>query len=188
MQERPVNFAYVVIDCLLDKVKNFNLPTFSYLNRETMEHMPYASHLTLIFKHFEVKFGRYEVQRVEDSKKIRASTLKSMKLFRTVRRGYVYQPYLREEDVMVDPKEQKFMPHKRDMIFIRKKGNQPPQSSAVPGEEEEENLGEKKKILNPEVNIREKLAQTESDRVKTLLLTLHQLTMVMKKGRMWTFL
>ena len=112
MQERPVNFAYVVIDCLLDKVNNFNLPTFSHLSRERMEHMPYASHFTGIFKHFGVNFDGDEVQRVKDSRKIRASTLNSMKLFRAVRRGYVYQPYLREEDVMVDPKDQKFMPHK----------------------------------------------------------------------------
>ena len=61
-----------------------------------------------------------------------------MKLFRTIRRGYVYVPYLREDDVMVDPREQKFMPHKRDIIFIRKKGNQPPPSSTAQGEEEDE--------------------------------------------------
>ena len=138
MQERPVNFAYVVIDCILDKVKIFNLPTFSYLSRERMEYMPYASHLTRIFKHFEVNFNGYEVQRVKDSKKIRASTLKSMKLFRIFGRGYVYQPYLREKDVMVDPRDQKFMHHKRDMIFIHKKGNQPTPSSAVPEEAEDE--------------------------------------------------
>ena len=50
MHVRPVNFAYVVIDCILDKVKNFNLPTFSHLSRERMEHMPCASHLTHVFK------------------------------------------------------------------------------------------------------------------------------------------
>ena len=61
MQEKPVNFAYVVIHCLLDKVKNFNLPTFSHLSRERMEHMHYASHLTRIFKHFGVNFDGYEV-------------------------------------------------------------------------------------------------------------------------------
>ena len=132
----------MVIDCLLNKVKNFNLPTFSHLSRERIEHMPYASHLTRIFKHFGVNFDGYEVQWVKDSKKIRASTLRSMKLFRTIRRGYVYQPYLREEDVMVNPREQKCMPHKRDMIFIRKKGNQPTPSSAVPEEVEDEEIGE----------------------------------------------
>ena len=112
MQERQVNFAYVVIDCLLDKVKNFNLPMLSHLSRERMEHMPYASHLTRIFKHFRVNFDGYEVQRVKDNKNIRASTFRSMKLFRTVGKGYVYHPYLREDDVKVDPREQKFMPHK----------------------------------------------------------------------------
>ena len=61
-----------------------------------------------------------------------------MKLFRTVWRGYVYQPYLQEDDVMVDPIEQKSMPHKQDMIFIRKKGNQPSPSSTDQGEEEDE--------------------------------------------------
>ena len=90
MHDSPVNFAYVVVDCILDKVKNFNLPTFSHLSRERIEHMPYASHLTRVFKHFEVNFNGYEIQRVKDSQKIRASTLKSMKLFRTVNRGYVY--------------------------------------------------------------------------------------------------
>ena len=65
-----------------------------------------------------------------------------MKLFRTVRRGYVYQPYMREEDVMVDPRDQKFMPHKRDMIFICKKGNQPTPSSAVLEEAKDEEIGE----------------------------------------------
>ena len=100
-----------------------------------MKHMPYASHLTRIFKHFEVNFDGYKVQRVKDSKKIRASTLRSMKLFRTVGRGYVYQPYLREEDFMVDPREQKFMPHKQDMIFVYKKGNQPTPSSPIQEED-----------------------------------------------------
>ena len=53
---------------------------------------------------------------------------------------------------MVDPIEQKFMPHKRDMIFIRKKGIQPPQSFVAQGggggeEEEEEDIrGEKDNI------------------------------------------
>ena len=75
MQERQVNFAYVAIDCLLDKVKNFNSLTFYHLSKERMEHMSYASHLTRIFKHFGVNFDGYEVQRVKDSKKIRASTL-----------------------------------------------------------------------------------------------------------------
>ena len=116
MNEREVNFAYVVVDCLLDKVKNFDLPTFYHLSREIIENMPYASHLTCIFKHFGINFAGYEVQQVKDSKKIRASTLQNMKLFGTVGRGYVYQPYLREGDVMVD--EQKFIPHKRDMLFI----------------------------------------------------------------------
>ena len=103
--------------------------------------MPYASHLTRIFKHFRVNFDGYEVQQVKDSKTIRASTLQSMKLFRIVGRGYVYQPYLQEDDVMVDPREQKFMPHERDMIFIRKKGNQPPQSYVVHREEEDKEIG-----------------------------------------------
>ena len=105
-----------------------------------MEHMPYASHLTCIFKHFGVNFDGYEVQRVKDNKKIRASTLGSMKLFRTVGKGYVYQPYLQEDDVMVDPREQKFMPHKQDMIFIQKKGIQSLQSFAVQREKEEEDI------------------------------------------------
>ena len=65
-----------------------------------------------------------------------------MKLFRTIRRGYVYQPYLREEDVMVDPRDQNFMPYKRDMIFIRKKGNQPTPSSVVLEEAKDEEIGE----------------------------------------------
>ena len=139
---KPVNFAYVVIDCILDKVKNFNLPTFSHLSRERMGHMPYASHLTRIFKHFEVDFSGYEIQRVKDSQKIRASTLKSMKLFRTVNRGYVYQPYLREDDAMVDLRDQKYMPHKRDMIFVRRKGPQSAPGPEIPDEVEEAAIGE----------------------------------------------
>ena len=43
-----------------------------------------------------------------------------------------------EGDVMVDPKDQKFMPHKRDMIFIHKQGTQPQPSSTVEEVEEEE--------------------------------------------------
>ena len=62
MNEREVNFAYVVVDWLLDKVKNFNLPAFHHLSRERNKHMPYASHLTRIFKHFGVSFEGYEVQ------------------------------------------------------------------------------------------------------------------------------
>ena len=61
--------------------------------------------------------------------------MRSMKLYRTVGRWYVYQPYLREGDVMVDPSDQKFMPHKRDMIFIRKKGIQTQQVEEEPLEE-----------------------------------------------------
>ena len=80
-------------------------------------------------------------KRVKDNKNIRVSTLRSMKLFRTIRRGYVYQPYLREDDVIVDPREHKFMPHKRNMIFIRKKGNHPLLSSANQREEEDEAIG-----------------------------------------------
>ena len=59
MNEREVNFVYVIIDYLLDKVKNFNLPTFYHLSREIIEYMPYASHLTYIFKHFGINFARY---------------------------------------------------------------------------------------------------------------------------------
>ena len=69
--------------------------------------MPYTSHLNRIFKHFRVNFDGYEVQRVKESKKIRTSTLRSMKLFRTVEKGFVYQPYLCERDIMVDPTNQK---------------------------------------------------------------------------------
>ena len=44
---------------------------------------------------------------------------------------------------MVDHREQKFMAHKRDMIFICKKGNQPTPSSAVQEEQEDdEKIGE----------------------------------------------
>ena len=43
---------------------------------------------------------------------------------------------------MVDPRDQKFMPYKRDMIFIHKKGNQPTPSSAIQEEAEDEELGE----------------------------------------------
>ena len=71
-----------------------------------------------------------------------------MKLFRTVGRGYVYQPYSIEEDVMIDPRDQKFMPYKHDMIFIRKKGNQPSQSSVVPEEAEDEEIGEEEENID----------------------------------------
>ena len=43
---------------------------------------------------------------------------------------------------MVDPRDQKFMPHKRHMICIRKKGNQPTPSSAISEEAEEEEIRE----------------------------------------------
>ena len=65
-----------------------------------------------------------------------------MKLFRTVNRGYVYQPYLREVDAMVDPRDQKYMPHKRDMIFVRRKGPQSAPGPEIPDETEEAALGE----------------------------------------------
>ena len=61
MNGREVNFVYVVIDWILEKVKNFNLPNFKQLSRQRIEHMPYASHLTRIFKNFGVSFEGYEV-------------------------------------------------------------------------------------------------------------------------------
>ena len=135
MNDRRINFASVVIDWLLEKVKNFNLPTFHHQNRERMEHMPYASHLTQVFKYFGVQFEGFEVQKVNDSKKIRAQTLRSMKLYRTVARRYVYQPYLREGDVMIDPSDKKFKPHRREMVFVRRKGVQPQQVEEEPQED-----------------------------------------------------
>ena len=65
-----------------------------------------------------------------------------MKLFGTINRGYVYQPYLREDDVLVDPRDQKYMPHKRDMIFVRRKGPQSTPSPAVPEEADDTEIGE----------------------------------------------
>ena len=56
MHEREVKFAYVVVDWLLDEMKNYNLPTFNHLGKERMKRMPYTSHLTHIFKHFNVSF------------------------------------------------------------------------------------------------------------------------------------
>ena len=64
-----------------------------------------------------------------------------MKLFRTVNRGYVYQPYLREDDAMVDPRDKKYMPHKRDMIFVHRKGPQSTPSPTVPEEAEDTEIG-----------------------------------------------
>ena len=115
---------------------------------ERNDHMPYTSHIIHIFKHFSVSFDGYDVQKVKDSKKIRASTLRSMKFFRTVGRGFVYEPYVHEGDVIVDSKDQKFMRNKCDMMFIRKKGIQP-QPSFVE-EEEEEVKGED---VDTEVNV-----------------------------------
>ena len=43
---------------------------------------------------------------------------------------------------MVDPRDQKYMPHKRDMIFVRRKGPQSTPSPTIPEEAEEAEMGE----------------------------------------------
>ena len=43
---------------------------------------------------------------------------------------------------MVDPRDQKYMPHKRNMIFVRRKGPQSTPSPAILEEAEEAEIGE----------------------------------------------
>ena len=78
-----------------------------------------------------------------------------MKLYRTVGRGYVYQPYLCQGDVMVDPRDQKIMLNKCNMIFIRKKGI-PPQPSSVAKEVEEEEEEAEGEEVDTKVNVEQK--------------------------------
>ena len=60
MKGETVNFAWVVIDWIFEKVKNFNLSTFALKGRQIEENMPYGSALTKIFKHFKVKLNGFD--------------------------------------------------------------------------------------------------------------------------------
>ena len=46
---RKNNFAFVVIDWMLKKIKNFNLSIFSIKDRQRRESMTYNGHLIRIF-------------------------------------------------------------------------------------------------------------------------------------------
>ena len=99
MKEGRINFACVVIEWMLEKVNNFNLPTFKVKDRQRRESKSYASHFTRIFKHFRVNLEGFESYQVLELRRIIFESLRGMKLYETVGRGYVFQYYLRAGDV-----------------------------------------------------------------------------------------
>ena len=64
-----MNFAWVVIDWILEKINSFNHSTFSSKDRQGEDNMPFGCHLMRIFKHFQVKLNEFESKQVIESKK-----------------------------------------------------------------------------------------------------------------------
>ena len=70
MKGETINFSWVVIDWMLEKVKNFNLPMFSSKDKQTEDSMAFGCHLMKIFKYCKVKLNGFESKQAIESKKI----------------------------------------------------------------------------------------------------------------------
>ena len=134
-----VNFTWVLIDWIVKKVKKFNLPMFSSKEKQREDSKHFGCHLTKIFKHFKVKLNGFESKQVIESKKIRTDSLRLMRVYDTVERGFVFYLYLKDDDVMVNPKDEVMKPSPKDRITIQKAKDE---NKKAPKRRKEPKIGE----------------------------------------------
>lgn len=103
-----INFSWMVIENMLSTRKILGKDKYE----ESSRHMREG-----IFEHFKVSFEGYSKESVKSPWIMSNRPLKIMKIYKTKNQGYVFWPYLRDEDEMANPKDPN--PSRDRQIFQR---------------------------------------------------------------------
>ena len=105
LKGHKVNFVFLVMDWMMEKAAILHSPSYKDIWQQKKVGLPYSLILTDIFQRFAVDFSNLKGIPITRNQTIHECMLRSMRLYRTLNRGWVFYPYLRDGDTLSDPRD-----------------------------------------------------------------------------------